>query len=602
MLKAKRMTKARVVGPKGALEQAVRELYSTGLLHLDDHEKDNFFDIGEPMESAEFYSSQIVKVNAMVSGLGLKPTGNERPIRDFKGAASIIPQLSSEYNRLTTELQNTKDELRALTQQLSQLLPISSLGLSRRLLKDYTMLSVLVGFVKKSPRRILEEKGLQFELVEGTYGKKQVIALYVPLENKVAAQQILDEQGFSQLTLPEKEFVKDVQAEIERTTSKISVLESKISAFSKKNAPFLLGYQTALEEENSKAMAPVRFASSRNAFFATGWVPTGKFETLQRKLDTISRGKVFVEALEGGKGAPISLDNPGPAKPFEFFMGLYSLPKYHEIDPTALMAFTFPLFFGFILGDIGYGIVCLAAFLYLRGKMQGEGRKLLTTLVFSAIGTILFGLAFAEFFGAEIYHPLINRAHDINTMLMVSIAIGVFHLNLGFLLGFYNVLKHHGFSHAFKEKISWILLEIGIALIAIEYLSLIEGAQGLMITGILVTAAGLAYLYMGEGVRGIVELPGLLSNTLSYARLFAVGLASVQLAIVVNTFAGQFMAQGGFMILAAILVILLGHGINILLGILGGFLHSMRLHYVEFFTKFFEGGGKEYIPFGAKNN
>jgi len=107
-------------------------------------------------------------------------------------------------------------------------------------------------------------------------------------------------------------------------------------------------------------------------------------------------------------------------------------------------------------------------------------------------------------------------------------------------------------------------------------------------------------IYLGESMAGVVEIPGLASNILSYSRLMAVGLASVGLAIVVNGFVEDFIHQGGFMIIAAIIVGIVGHTINIALGLLGGFLHSIRLHYVEFFTKFFKGGAVPFTPFGQK--
>ncbi|KHO46844.1 MAG: V-type ATP synthase subunit I, V-type H+-transporting ATPase subunit I, partial [archaeon GW2011_AR3] len=113
-------------------------------------------------------------------------------------------------------------------------------------------------------------------------------------------------------------------------------------------------------------------------------------------------------------------------------------------------------------------------------------------------------------------------------------------------------------------------------------------------------AVSIVLLWLGEGVKGLIEIPSIFSNILSYARLMAIGLASVKLAEVVNEFATEFIHQGGIYIFYAVLLLVVGHVINNALGIIGPFLHSLRLHYVEFFTKFFKGGGKEYIPFGRE--
>ena len=120
-----------------------------------------------------------------------------------------------------------------------------------------------------------------------------------------------------------------------------------------------------------------------------------------------------------------------------------------------------------------------------------------------------------------------------------------------------------------------------------------------MYIGLGVVLVGLLMLLKGHGIYGIIEVPSLASNILSYARLFALGLASVALALIINEFAAAFFAKGGVMIVPAILILIAGHAMNIALGIIGGFLQSLRLHYVEFFTKFYKGGGKRYNPFGG---
>ena len=164
------------------------------------------------------------------------------------------------------------------------------------------------------------------------------------------------------------------------------------------------------------------------------------------------------------------------------------------------------------------------------------------------------------------------------------------HVNIGLLIGFYNELVMHGFWKAVFAKFSWFVLEAAI-IIGIFYSTFYA-----IILGVI----SVIMLYLGEGVKGLVELPTLFSNMLSYSRLMAIGVASVQLALVINEFAREFFHKGSFFILAGIAILLVGHVINIALGILGPFLHSLRLHYVEFFTKFFEGGGKRYVPFGTK--
>src|SRR3989338_7160324 len=227
---------------------------------------------------------------------------------------------------------------------------------------------------------------------------------------------------------------------------------------------------------------------------------------------------------------------------------------------------------------------------------------LFNVLMLSSAASIFFGFIYGEFFGLEeigrFHIPnLISRSHGIFELMYIAIAIGVIHVNWGLAAGFVNVLKAHGIKHAIFEKASWFVLEIGVALLALPYTGVIAIPP---LIGWIFFAASAAMLYKGEGVRALIEIPTILTNSLSYLRLMAIGLSSVPIAVVVNEMAEGFFHEGGLLIFAGILILLIGHVLNIILGLFGSFLHSLRLHYVEFFSKFFEGGAEKYKPFGAK--
>ena len=184
----------------------------------------------------------------------------------------------------------------------------------------------------------------------------------------------------------------------------------------------------------------------------------------------------------------------------------------------------------------------------------------------------------------------------INLMAIVII-IGAVHVNIGLIAGFINVFRAHGLMAAIYEKASWIVLELGVAMLALSYLNKISISPWL---GAAFLLAPILMLFKGEGVKGIMELPSIFTNILSYARLMAIGVSSVKLAEVINHSAEGMFRSGGFLILAGVLILVIGHIINMGLGLMGSFLHSLRLHYVEFFSKFFQGGAKKYQPFGAR--
>ncbi|MBS3157941.1 hypothetical protein J4206_01500 [Candidatus Woesearchaeota archaeon] len=338
---------------------------------------------------------------------------------------------------------------------------------------------------------------------------------------------------------------------------------------------------------------------------ATGYVPRDRVAQLTELLQKKTDNKLFIQEqhIHHDEHIPVQLQNKKTIRPFQFFLDLYSLPNYHEVDPSFFLFLGFPFLFGFMLGDFGYGLVTLSLFYFLKLKMQGKiAQQLFKILIIASLWSLAFGLFFGEFFGYEeiagfhISH-VIGREHDKMLLLGAAVIVGIVHVNLGLLIGFYNELQHHGLWHAFCAKISWILLQLGCLLLYLSYgMYLIPPIFGFVLLGISVIL-----LYLGEGIRGLVELPSIFGNILSYARLMALGLASVGLAVVVNDMAAEFFHEPSILnIIVGIFILVIGHVINIALGILGPFLHSLRLQYVEFFTKFYSGGGIAYKPFGAE--
>lgn len=363
----------------------------------------------------------------------------------------------------------------------------------------------------------------------------------------------------------------------------------------------IIKYEVMLSRELEKLEAPLLFRKTKRVYCVKGFVPSDKLMELKRKLKERIGNAYYMgdEAISRKKDAPILLDNPKTVKPFELFLNLYALPKYSEIDPSMITFLTFPLIFGAMLGDIGYGIITLLMFLVMK-KFLPQIKGFLNILILASLWTILFGVLFGEFFGAEAIfgyelHPYIHRLHDINELLIFSLIIGIIHINLGLIIGFINEYRMHGIKAAFLEKASWILLQIGAGVLGYGVY-----AKMSILPGIALIILSAALIYLGEGVKGLVELPGIFSNILSYARIMAIGLSSAALAVVINEFAAEMFHQGIGGIIGAILLLLVGHFINIILGLLGPFLHSLRLHYVEMFSKFYKGGGKPFRPFGIE--
>lgn len=607
MLKPKEMVRVCITGPKGSLERAIVELHSMGLVHLRDFTLDDpALSMGAPLEAASVQAELLVKIRSISNYLKVKRASVKKAeYKDVDQKIGAVRGIERDVNSILSETKEAEARLKELETQKKALAPLSLLPVPLELMGGYSSLAVFVGLVPNVD--VGPELGKltgEYELFEAPYRGGKVIAVFVPAAFRDEVQKLLSRSRFSDIEVPAGEgrasqIVPRLEQERRSLEARLQKLAKSLDANREKWAEFLLSNEKALSIEVGKSEAPLRFAFTERTFLIDGFIPAG---STTQVCDRMSSLGVFMTELEGGaavKETPIFLDNPGPVKPYEMLINLFTLPKYGEIDPTSIMFFTFPFFFGMMLGDIGYGLVCAVLFYLMRGRFRPLA-PLFNVLIYSSVVSIFFGVLFGEFFGFEeiggyeLPH-LFTRMEDILPILAASVGIGLLHVNLGLALGFANLNREHGFLHALYEKGSWIVFEAGLGLFALSYFKVLAIPS---FVGGIVAVAGVALLLKGEGAIGLIEIPSLFGNVLSYARLLAIGLSSVAIAFMVNTFAEKFYHMGGVFLALMVLMLLFGHAGNIVLGIMGSFLHSLRLHYVEFFTKFYKGGGIKYTPFG----
>ncbi len=626
MLKSERMSKLIITAPKSYLDKAIQELYKLNAVHIVNHSPEGantpesvVLDIGNPLESASKISETLIEVRALISNLGLK-NGIELKngfsavgVKNFAQLAKAVKLLQEDVNSKFEKIKQLESETKTAEAKKNFMLKLSKLELPLESYSGYSSITVFAGQVRDA--NILEaelsNETDEFQLHSAEENGRHVIALFAanPANEKVS--EILARNNFSEFDISgiagmkgsATDALSGISAKHERLVNSKRETEKQIRRLSNKWHDFLLLSEKLLSAELEKAEAPLRFAASKNIFVITGWIPSKNAGRVTERLQKISQGNAQIEISTPAHhdDVPVRLSNSKQAKPFEFFMNLYALPRYNEIDPTILLSITFPIFFGIILGDVGYGAVTALLLLYLSKKFPNAA-PLAKVMMPAALASIFFGFLFGEIFGFEelfgysLPH-VISRLHQINQMLVVSVIIGWVHVNIGILLGFINELNNHGLKKAILAKGSWWVMQAGIALIALASLNLISLPA---YSGGLLFAAGILMLIFGEPME-LVEIPALVSNIMSYSRLMAVGLASVGLAFVVNGFIEEFLSAGGIVnLFAAILIGIFGHLLNIALGLLGGFLHSIRLHYVEFFTKFFKGGAIPFHTFGRE--
>jgi V/A-type H+-transporting ATPase subunit I len=531
------------------------------------------------------------------------------------------------------------------------------------------------------------------------------------------------------------EYVSELRHREQQLESKLETVENEIREVKLDVAGFLLAAEEKLTIEVQRAEAPLQFATTENAFVAEGWVPTDEVATLERELEAAVGDHVDVEELErasydgdghvshreevehggghvveeptavdggaddedgeataaeesqdpqtaatdggaitmGDDQPPVVQDNPGPAKPFEALVEVINRPKYGEFDPTMVLFLTFPAFFGFMIGDLGYGLLYVLLGGWLWTSFDSDVIKSLGGVgVWAGLFTMLFGVLYGEFFGlhqlGEVVwggspplHKGLNPAHADYAVgwLVVSLLVGMAHLAVGWIFDFVENLEH-GLMDAIGESGSWLLMMFGMwawifanAPPTGKSPDLLYGAESVFYghpfpvgfpgftepvgyAGIAAFFVGLTLLTYTAPIE-FVESLNVLVNVLSYTRLAAVLLAKAGMAFVVNLlFFGVYVTHdgawhfgtsgmpemkgqehvmfhghevtdvmfGGLMhggighLLVGILILVIGHLLVLTLGITSAGLQGVRLEYVEFFGKFFEGGGRAYEPFG----
>ncbi len=437
---------------------------------------------------------------------------------------------------------------------------------------------------------------------------------------------LLKQKGFSEVYFrglkgTAKENLKRITSEKEVLRAKIKEIEQEAESMAKLRQS-IENYcdMTAIDSEKEKTKN--KLLKTKKTFYLEGWIPERLTEKASKLLDGLNCCYEFADAQEGEE-VPVLLDNKNFFVPYEAITEMYSLPDYRGFDPTSIFALFYAVFFGIMLSDAGYGIImAVGCYMVLRKfNLEGNTYKMVKLFFYCGISTTIWGALFGGWFGdivavftrtflgTEIAIAPIwfNPLDDPMKMLIFSLALGIIHLFTGMAIKAYMQIKEGHWFDAVCDEGFWYITILGLiawlgggmvlpAAVSVGKWMTIIGAAGLLLTG---GRNNKGFGKITGGLSNIYNITSYMSDILSYARLLALGLATGVIAQVVNTL-GALFGGGIGGIIALIVIFLLGHTLNLAINVLGAFIHSSRLQYVEFFGKFYEDGGEPFDPFRKK--
>jgi V/A-type H+-transporting ATPase subunit I len=412
--------------------------------------------------------------------------------------------------------------------------------------------------------------------------------------------------------------LKQIEINLKQINKKREEIIDRIKDMRSSRAAIEVLYDV-LSMEKNRIEAAEKVLKTNKAFLIKGWLPEKLSDSAKKYLESNYTVSVEIEDPQEDEAFPVLLENKGLAEAGEPVLRMYSLPDSREIDPNVVMTPFFVMFFGLMLSDGGYGIILsvLSAIILWRFKLQDNTRKFMKLMFFCGLSTMFWGLMFGGWFGISALVPYavwFDMVSNPELMLSWSLLFGVIHMYVGLALKAANLIRRGKYIDALFDAGFWYVFFTGAVLTLLPYAPAVnqETAAQLSNVGKYVLAAGavLLILTQGRGKKGIIkkffgglsslyDVIGFLSDILSYSRLLALGLATSIIAGIVNQMSVMFDMPIVLKVIVAAAILLIGHVINFGINVLGAYVHSCRLQYLEFFGKFFTGGGEPFSPLKA---
>jgi V/A-type H+-transporting ATPase subunit I len=577
--------------------------------------EDNISKIKFCLEIIEQYAPEKSGLSSLLEdkkALSFQEVKEKVEINDWEGIYTYLKEKESALNELINEKTKLEAEVENLSNWMDFDAPFDKLN-------NLKMTDTYLGTISKQYEKEFidsfdtEVKSGYYEIIKEDNDDSYMFLL-VHKDEVSEVNEIFKKYGFSNLTFNNsntpREFINECKNKSAEITDAINAVKEEIRGYEKSRENLKL----AFEYYNSlilRAKASNNFMKTEKVITLCGWNLLENNHELEKSIKDSLGEDYYLEFAEVSEeeieDVPIKLDNTGFAGAFENVVEMYSLPLYNEVDPTPILSVFYFIFYGMMLSDAGYGLIMVALSSFLIYKTKDEQKKKNYKLFFYAgISTVIWGAIYGGWFGDllpkyfGINVPVIlDSSKDITTIFILSLAFGVIHIFVGLGIKGYMLIKTKLYKDFVYDVITWYATLIGAILMlvgAFGSLGTILFAAGLV--GLLLTQGRSAPTLGGKigwGIYGVYGITGYLGDIISYSRLLALGLATGFIANALNLIINLVPSPLKY-VLAPFLFVGF-HTFNLLINALGSYVHAARLQYLEFFSKFYSGGGKKFTPF-----